>query len=77
MRLDAGKIDLRNKNVHRTDRDFAVTWVKTYGKGRVYYTTLGHVQDNWDKPEFQKMIIEAIRWATGITNADLHSRPLP
>lgn len=77
MRLDASKIDLGNKNVHRTDRDFAVAWAKMYGKGRVFYTTLGHVQDNWDKPEFQKMIIEAIRWATGMVNADLNSRPLP
>lgn len=76
MRLDAGKIDLGNQNVHRTDRDFAVTWVKTYGKGRVYYTTLGHVQDNWDKPEFQRMIIEAIRWATGMSSADTNPRPL-
>jgi len=77
MRLDASKIDLGNKKVHRTDRDFAVTWAKMYGKGRVFYTTLGHVQDNWDKPEFQRMIIEAIQWATGMTNADLQSRPLP
>lgn len=77
MRLDASKIDLGNKNVHRTDRDFAVTWAKMYGKGRVFYTTLGHVQDNWDKPEFQKMIIEAIRWATGMVNADLNPRTLP
>jgi uncharacterized protein len=77
MRLDASKIDLGNKNVHRTDRDFAVTWAKMYGKGRVYYTTLGHVQDSWDKPEFQGMIVEAIRWATGMTNANTHPRPLP
>jgi len=77
MRLDPDKIDLTNKNVHRTDRDFAVTWAKTYGKGRVYYTTLGHVPENWDKPEFQQMIIEAIRWATGITSADVASRPMP
>ena len=55
MRLDAGKLDLANKNVHRTDRDFAVTWAKMYGKGRVFYSTLGHVEENWDKPEFQKM----------------------
>ena len=77
MRLDAGKIDLGNKHVHRTDRDFAVTWAKMYGKGRVYYTTLGHVQDNWDKPEFQRMIVEAVRWATGMTNAETDPQPLP
>jgi uncharacterized protein len=77
MRLDAGKLDLANKNVHRTDRDFAVTWAKMYGKGRVFYTTLGHVEDNWDKPEFQKMIIEAIKWATGMIDADVTPRAVP
>ena len=77
MRLDTSRIDLGNKNVHRNDHDFAVTWAKMYGKGRVYYTTLGHVPENWDKPEFQTMIIEAIRWATGATNADVTPRPIP
>ena len=33
MRLDATKLDMKNKNVHRTDGDFAVTWAKMYGKG--------------------------------------------
>jgi uncharacterized protein len=75
MRLDASKLDLGNKNVHRTDRDFAVTWAKMYGKGRVYYTTLGHVEENWDKPEFQQMLIGAIQWATGTANADITPRP--
>jgi uncharacterized protein len=77
MRLDVSKLDMKNKNVHRTDGDFAVTWAKMYGKGRVYYTTLGHVEENWDKPEFQQMITEAIAWAMGLENADLTSRPLP
>jgi type 1 glutamine amidotransferase len=77
MRLDASKLDLANKNVHRTDRDFAVTWAKMYGKGRVFYTTLGHVEENWDKPEFQKMITEAIKWATGMIDADLTPRAMP
>ena len=77
MRLDVSKLDMKNKNVHRTDGDFAVTWAKMYGKGRVYYTTLGHVEANWDKPEFQQMITEAITWAMGLENADVASRPLP
>jgi uncharacterized protein len=76
MRLDPTKLDMKNKNVHRTDRDFAVTWAKMYGKGRVYYTTLGHVEANWDKPEFQQMITEAIKWAMGLENADITPRPL-
>lgn len=77
MHLDVSKLDMKNKNVHRTDGDFAVTWAKMYGKGRVYYTTLGHVEANWDNPEFQQMMTEAIEWAMGLKNADLTSRPLP
>jgi uncharacterized protein len=77
MRLDVTKLDLKNKSVHRTDGDFAVTWTKMYGKGRVYYTTLGHVEANWDKAEFQQMIKEAIEWAMGKGNPDVSSRPQP
>jgi uncharacterized protein len=77
MRLDVSKLDMKNKNVHRTDGDFAVTWAKMYGKGRVYYTSLGHVEENWDKPEFQKMITEAIKWAMRLESGDVTSRPLP
>jgi type 1 glutamine amidotransferase len=77
MRLDAAKLDLKNPRVHRTDKDFAVAWAKMYGKGRVYYSTLGHVEENWDNPDFQKMHIEAIKWALGLVNADVTPRPAP
>jgi type 1 glutamine amidotransferase len=77
MRLDASKLNLSNTKVHRTDRDFAVTWAKMYGKGRVYYSTLGHTKENWDDPKLQEMYTEAIKWAMGLVNADVTSRPLP
>jgi type 1 glutamine amidotransferase len=47
MRLDPTKIDVKNKDVRRTDGDFAITWAKTYGKGCVFYSSLGHVSENW------------------------------
>jgi type 1 glutamine amidotransferase len=77
MRLDVNKLDMKNKDVHRRDGDFAVTWAKMYGKGRVYYTSLGHVKANWDKPEFQQMIAAAIEWAMRLKDADASPRPLP
>ncbi|MBV8819695.1 MAG: ThuA domain-containing protein, partial [Acidobacteriaceae bacterium] len=76
-RLDPDKIDLKNPRVHRTDRDFAVAWAKNYGKGRVFYSTLGHVTENWDMPSVQTMYFEAIKWALGLTQADVTPRPLP
>jgi len=77
MRLDSSKLDLSNPRVHRTDKDFAVAWAKMYGKGRVYYSTLGHVEENWDKPEFQTMFREAIKWALGLVDANIAPRPAP
>jgi uncharacterized protein len=77
MRLDASKLDLKNPRVHRGDKDFAVAWAKMYGKGRVYYSTLGHVEENWDNPDFQKMYVEAIKWTLGLVNADVTPRPAP
>ena len=35
MRLDEKKLDLKNPRVHRKDGDFAVTWVKNYGRPRL------------------------------------------
>jgi type 1 glutamine amidotransferase len=77
MRLDPSKLDLTNPRVHRADRDFAVTWAKMYGKGRVFYSTLGHVPENWDRPDVQTMFTEAIRWAMGLVDADVTPRPAP
>ncbi len=77
MGLDTSKLDLTNPRVHRADHDFAVAWAKQYGKGRVYYSTLGHVSANWDKPEFQEMFVGAIKWALRLVDADVTPRPAP
>jgi uncharacterized protein len=76
MTLDAAKLNFdNNPRVHRQDKDFAVTWAKMYGKGRVYYSTLGHVAENWDDPAFQKMYSGAIQWALGLVDGS--TTPLP
>lgn len=76
-RLDASKLDLKNPRVHRTDKDFAVAWAKNYGKGRVFYSTFGHREEVWDMPQIQTMYLEAIKWAMGMTEADVSPRPMP
>jgi uncharacterized protein len=77
MRLDPEKINLKLRNVHRTDGDFAVAWMRNYGKGRVFYCGLGHPEATWDRPDIQKMYTEAIKWAMGMITADATPRPLP
>ncbi len=61
--LDPAKLDLTQPLVHRKDGDFPVAWSKTYGRGRVFYSSLGHDADDWDNPLLQKMYVEAIRWS--------------
>ena len=34
----------------RTDADFPIAWVKSYGRGRVFYTSLGHNPDLYYNP---------------------------
>ena len=62
-RLDPAKLDLHAPLVHRSDRDFVVAYTKTYGNGRVFYSTLGHPRELWDTEWLQKMYIEALKWS--------------
>jgi putative membrane-bound dehydrogenase-like protein len=41
------------------------TWVRTQGKGRVFYTAWGHDERTWSNPGFQNLIERGIRWAVG------------
>jgi type 1 glutamine amidotransferase len=68
MRLDDTKLDYEGKTKIRPDHDFAVAWSKMYGKGRVFYSTLGHTNEAWDDPDVQKMYLEAIKWVLGRTD---------
>ena len=77
LRLDPASVDLKNPNVHRTDNDFPQAWAKNYGKGRVFVCAFGHEAATWDRPEIQTMWTEAIKWALGLTTADITPRPLP
>jgi hypothetical protein len=68
--LDASKLDLTKPLVHRKDGDFPAAWAKTYGKGRVFYSILGHEAEDWDNPALSKMYFEAIRWALRLVDGD-------
>jgi type 1 glutamine amidotransferase len=67
MSIDTNTVDLTKKEVLRTDKDFAVAWTKTYGRGRVFYCSLGHRPEVWARDDIKKMWTEAIKWAIGGT----------
>lgn len=55
----------RAANQARPDGDYAISWCKEQGKGKVFYTSLGHPKDTWKDPKFQEHLFNGIKWATG------------
>lgn len=65
-----------------TPGDYPISWCKEFGKGRMFYTSLGHREDVWD-PEwpdrknpkevaeaYQQHILNGIKWSLGLENWD-------
>ena len=45
------------------------TWARNEGKGRVFYTAMGHREDVWTNPTFQQILIGGLKWANGDAKA--------
>jgi type 1 glutamine amidotransferase len=72
LRLDVSKMpphaELRNQG-------FPLAWAKTYGKGRVFYSSFAHDASTWDNRDIALMYFEAIKWSLGLTEGDASPRP--
>lgn len=77
LRMNENKLDMTKKGIKRTDKDFAIAWVKQYGKGRVFYSTLGHTEESWNDKNIQKMWLEAVKWSMKLTGGAAEPRPRP
>ena len=76
-------------NEPQTAGHFPVSWCRTAGKGRVFYTSLGHREDLWsDDPglkdrknpietsrQFQAHILGGIHWALGLAEGSATPNP--
>ena len=67
LRLDVKPGDTRA----HADGDYPLAWAKMYGKGRVFFGSFAHASATWDIRDVQQMYFEAIRWALGLTDADV------
>jgi uncharacterized protein len=57
---------------HAYDRpNYPSTWAHRYGKGRVFYTSMGHREDIWTNPVFQQVLLGGMNWALGNVDADV------
>jgi uncharacterized protein len=51
--------------------NFPCTWARMHGKGRVFYTSMGHGEDIWSNPFFQTIVRGGLTWAMGSVEAKL------
>ena len=61
------KID---EKIKRTDDDYAISWCREEGKGKVFYTSFGHDPKVWKDERFQKHLFGGLKWATGELKGD-------
>ncbi|QEL15926.1 ThuA domain-containing protein [Limnoglobus roseus] len=54
----------------RKDGDYALSWCKEEGKGKVFYTAFGHKKEVWKDPAFQQHLFGGLNWAVGKVPGD-------
>jgi type 1 glutamine amidotransferase len=49
----------------RPDKEYAISWIRDYGKGRVFYTTLGHDAATYWNPVFLQHLLAGVQFSIG------------
>lgn len=52
-----------------------VSWVRESGKGRLFYTNLGHNEGTWTNPKFREHLLTGIRWALKLEDGPAEPNP--
>jgi len=50
---------------------FPSTWARMHGRGRVFFSAMGHREDVWTNATVQKVLLGGLAWALGDVDADL------
>jgi type 1 glutamine amidotransferase/sugar phosphate isomerase/epimerase len=77
MSIDVAKTDMNQGVVHvpgssvaRPDADYAVSWIRSYGKGRIFFCILGHNPTLFKSPELAQYFLSGIQFILGDLDAD-------
>lgn len=75
LTMDVEKTDMNqgrpcNKPCVRPDQDYAVSWVRSYGKGRVFFCILGHNPTIYTTPALAEYFLGGIQFILGDLDVD-------
>ncbi len=63
--IDTEKTDLSAKPHEREDQDYAMAWVRHYGRGRVFHSTVGHNPYQFWDPAILEFYLRAAQFVLG------------
>ena len=53
------------KKGNSATNDYPVSWVRSYGKGRIFYSNFGHNKSTWWTPFMLQHFLDGIQWSLG------------
>jgi type 1 glutamine amidotransferase len=74
--LDPTRMEM-NKPDLRADRDFGLCWVKRHGEGRIFYSALGHNNEEFWNPVLLRHFLDGIQFSLGDLPGDTTPLPAP
>lgn len=69
LEMDVDALNDPTRKVMRGDRRF-VSWIKPYGKGRVFYCSPSHRPETFERSEFLHFLLDGIQYALGDLECD-------
>ncbi|MEX1039979.1 MAG: ThuA domain-containing protein [Pirellulaceae bacterium] len=70
LSLDVDNTNMEKGNIERKDNDFAISWVRSWGKGKVFYSSLGHREEIFWNPQMLTFYLDGMQFALGDLEAD-------
>jgi type 1 glutamine amidotransferase len=70
LSIDTERTDMTKETIHRTDGDFALSWIKSYGDGRVFYFAFGHDHHIFWEPALLQHLQDGLQFVLGDLKAD-------
>ncbi len=81
MRIDTKRSPITTqkgqKNKIYPEGDYATAYIKSYGKGRVAYTAIGHAENNYLDSKYQELHLRMLQFCCGDLSADTSSIEIP
>jgi type 1 glutamine amidotransferase len=63
LRLDPASVGMADPAVRRRFYGWPLAWTRSYGRGGVFYTALGHDEAVWQDSRYQQLLLNAVHWA--------------